>query len=299
MQSTIKHKIFGSSFVRILLGLLLCFATFILAQQLVNALLDLTTISNNWRNLIKGIIASALVLYVYLVYYRKVEKRGITELTGNGLLKNISLGVLIGTLVQSLTLVTIYLFGGLEIISVNPLSFIITPFVIALSVATFEEILLRGIIFRIAEEKLGSWISLLLSALIFGAVHLMNPDSSLISSICTGLVGFVLGAAYIYSRSLWFPIAIHFSWNFVQSGVFGAITSGNEKTSSLFTTNISGSELITGGSFGPEGTIQATLFWLTVAIIATFVIVRENKMIKPFWKTNSKSIGDNIYQTIS
>jgi len=122
-------------------------------------------------------------------------------------------------------------------------------------VAIFEETLFRGIIFRIVEEKLGSYISLLISAIIFGAAHLLNPDSSITSSLCIGIVGFMFGAVYIYSRSLWLPIAIHFSWNFVQSGIFGAITSGNEKTGSLFNTHISGAELITGGAFGPEGTI--------------------------------------------
>ncbi|MEI8049622.1 MAG: CPBP family intramembrane glutamic endopeptidase, partial [Bacteroidota bacterium] len=141
-----------------------------------------------------------------------------------------------------------------------------------------------GIIFRIVEEKLGSYFSLAISAIIFGAAHLLNPDSSVISSVCIGIVGFMFGAAYIYSRSLWLPIAIHFSWNFVQSGIFGAITSGNEKTSSLFNTHISGSELITGGAFGPEGTIQATLFWLLISIVLMIVITKQNKLIKPFWK---------------
>jgi hypothetical protein len=97
-------------------------------------------------------------------------------------------------------------------------------------------------------------------------------------------VSLLLGASYIYSRSLWLPIAIHFSWNFVQSGIFGATTSGNEKTSSLFKTNISGSELITGGAYGPEGTIQATIFWSLVAIILMILVSKQNKLIKPFWK---------------
>jgi hypothetical protein len=108
----------------------------------------------------------------------------------------------------------------------------------------------------------------------------------------------MFGASYIYSRSLWLPIAIHFSWNFVQSGIFGAITSGNEKTSSLFNTHISGAELITGGAFGPEGTIQATLFWLLVSIIFMVLIIKQNKLIKPFWKKYShhSTTSVNLFQ---
>jgi len=284
MQSTTKQKFLNSPLIRIILGLLLCFAVFILAQQLVGKILDVTTIDKNYRNLIKGIIASSFVAFTYIFFYKKYEKREIGEFSSKGLLKNTILGVLIGTTVQGLTIIVIYFWGNFQIISVNPFSSIITPFAIAFSVAIFEEILLRGIIFRIVEEKLGSYISLAISAIIFGAVHLLNPDSSVISSICIGIVGFVFGASYIYSRSLWLPIAIHFSWNFVQSGIFGAITSGNEKTSSLFNTNISGAELITGGAFGPEGTIQAILFWLLVSIIFMVIITKQNKIIKPFWK---------------
>jgi hypothetical protein len=97
--------------------------------------------------------------------------------------------------------------------------------------------------------------------------------------------GLLLGAAYIYSRNLWLPIAIHFAWNFMQSGIFGAITSGNEQTNSLFTTKITGPTLITGGAFGPEGTIQAILFCLIATIIFMYLNVKRNKLIRPYWKS--------------
>ena len=284
MKTTTTQKILNFPLTKIILGLLFCFAVFIIAQQLVGKILDVTSIEKNFRNLIKGIAASSVVILAYVYFYRKYEKREIGEFSDKGLLKNILWGVFIGTTLQALTILVIYFWGDFRIISVNPFSTIITPFAIAFSVAIFEETLLRGIVFRIVEEKLGSYISLLISALIFGAAHSLNPDSSVISSLCIGIVGFMFGASYIYSRNLWLPIAIHFSWNFVQSGIFGAITSGNEKTGSLLNTHISGPELITGGAFGPEGTIQATLFWLLVSIVFMILITRQNKLIKPFWK---------------
>jgi membrane protease YdiL (CAAX protease family) len=280
MKLSIKKRILNFKLTRIILGLLLCFAIFILAQQLTGKILDFTTINKDVRNLIKGVVASFAVILVYKSFYQKYEKREISELSSKNLVKNISSGILIGTTLQCLTILVIYLFGNFHIISTNSFSSTITPFAIAFSVAIFEEILLRGIIFRITEEKLGSYVSLILSGVIFGAVHLMNPSSTLLSSLCIGLVGIIFGASYIYSRSLWLPIAIHFSWNFLQSGIFGAVTSGNEKTNSLFNTQISGSELITGGDFGPEGTIQATLLWLIVAILLMVIITKQNKLIK-------------------
>lgn len=284
MQSTTKQRILNFPLTKIILGLLLCFAVFIIAQQLVGKILDLTSIDKNLRNLIRGIIASSVVILAYIYFYRKYEKRKISVFSSKGFLKNTILGALIGSTLQALTILVIYLWGDFKIISINPFSSIITPFAVAFSVAIFEETLLRGIIFRIVEENLGSYISLAISAIIFGAAHSLNPDSSVISTLCIGIVGFSFGASYIYSRSLWLPIAIHFSWNFVQSGILGAITSGNEQTSSLFSTKISGAELITGGAFGPEGTIQATLFWLLVSIVLTILITKQNKLIKPYWK---------------
>ena len=108
MQSTTKQKFLNSPLIRIILGLLLCFAVFILAQQLVGKILDVTTIDKNYRNLIKGIIASSFVAFTYIFFYKKYEKREIGEFSSKGLLKNTILGVLIGTTIQGLTIIVIY-----------------------------------------------------------------------------------------------------------------------------------------------------------------------------------------------
>jgi uncharacterized protein len=152
---------------------------------------------------------------------------------------------------------------------------------VAFTVAIPEEILLRGIVFRITEEKWGSTIALIISGVIFGGLHLINPHVTLVSVLCITVVGVLLGAAYMYYRNLWVPIAIHFAWNFTQNGIFGAITSGNEKTSSLLTTSITGPEILTGGQFGPEGSVQAFLFCLIVAIFIVMLLNKQNKIIKP------------------
>lgn len=279
---TTKQKIINYPVTRIILGLIVCFISFIIAQQLAGKMLDLTSLNKNYRNLIKGIIASSAVIIAYIYFFEKLEKRSIKEFSVKGVAKMIIIGILIGAVLQSLTMLVIVLYGGFEIVSVNAVSNMITPFAIAFSVAIFEEILIRGIIFRIMEEKFGSYISLLISAIIFGALHLVNPNSTIISSLCVGMeAGVLLGVAFIYTRNLWFPIAIHFAWNFVQSGVFGAITSGNEKNSSLLTTKITGLPIITGGEFGPEGTIQAIAF----CFLASFILLQlcKNRIIKPFW----------------
>lgn len=266
---------------RIILGLLACLIVFIIAQNIAGGILEVLGTGKELRNLIKGILASIAVISTYRLLFKWIEKRTVDELSLNNLFKNLGLGIVIGVTIQCLTVLVVYLNHGFKIISVNPLSFVIIPFTVAFTVAIFEEILVRGIIFRIIEESLGSYIALTISALIFGALHLANPNATLASATCIAIEGgLLLGAAYIYSRSLWLPIAIHFAWNFMQSGIFGAITSGNENSGSLLTTKFTGMELITGGKFGPEGTIQATIFCLIATGVFIYLNIKNSKLRK-------------------
>jgi membrane protease YdiL (CAAX protease family) len=282
---TTKQKIFNFPLTKIILALIICMAFVIIGQQIAGKLLGLTPLDKNYRNLIKGIIVSLLAITSYLIFFKKYEKREVTELSTNGIARNLIIGTLIGAVLQSLTILVIYLNGSFSIISVNPVSSIIIPLTIAFTIAIIEEILIRGIIFRVMEEKLGSYIALIISALIFGALHLPNAGSTLLSSLCIAVeAGLLLGAAFMYSRNLWFPIALHFAWNFTQSGIFGAITSGNEKSNSLLVTKVEGSILITGGEFGPEGTIQAAIFCTIATVVLLVLCHKENKIIRPYWK---------------
>jgi membrane protease YdiL (CAAX protease family) len=155
----------------------------------------------------------------------------------------------------------------------------------AISSGVIEEILIRGIIFRILEEWLGSWIALLLSALIFGFIHIENEGASVLIAVSIAVeAGVLLGAAFMYSRNLWLPIAIHFSWNFVQGGIYGARVSGFKLTDSLVSADITGSELITGGAFGPEGSIQALTLCTLAGIILLYFANKKGNFIQPFWK---------------
>ena len=282
---TTKQKIFNFPLIKIILALIVCLALINIGQAIAAKLLLMTPLDKNYRNLIKGIIVSALALTSYIVFFHYYEKRQITELALKGIGKSLILGTLIGMVLQSLTILVIYLSGSYTVLAVNPVSFIIIPLTLAFTAAIIEEILVRGILFRIMEEKLGSYIALAISAVIFGALHLVNPGATLISALCVAVeAGVLLGAAFIYRRNLWFPIALHFAWNFMQSGIFGAITSGTTKVDSLLISKIEGSLWITGGEFGPEGSIQAVIFCSIASAILLFLCHKENKIVKPYWK---------------
>ncbi|CAM3583240.1 CPBP family intramembrane glutamic endopeptidase [Flavobacterium chungbukense] len=281
---TLKQKTFNSPITKIILALLTFMAVVIIGQQIASKLLGLTALDRDYRNLLKGLFVSASCIFSYIFFFKKYDKRIITEFAVKGLSKNLFIGISIGFVLQSLTILVMYLNGNYSIVKINPVSFILIPFAIMFTVAIIEEILVRGIIFRLMEEKLGSYISLAISSVLFGVLHLANPHGTLISGICITTAGFLFGAAFMYSRSLWLPIAIHFAWNFTQSGIYGAITSGNEKTNNLVEAQIQGPEFITGGAFGPEGSIQAIVFCALATLILLVLCHKKNRITKPYWK---------------
>ncbi|NOZ46633.1 MAG: CPBP family intramembrane metalloprotease [Chlorobi bacterium] len=287
----IGQKILHFPLTKIIIGFIIVAGIVGLGQFLIQKIFGLISIDKDLKNLTGGIIVAILAIISYSFLFKFYEKREITEFSKSSMLKYLTVGIGLGVILQSLTILVIYLKDGYSIISINPVLFIIPPLTMAFTSAIFEEILLRGIIFRITEEKLGSYLALIISAVLFGAMHLANPNSSL--TVGAGLAvqaGLLLGAAYIYSRNLWFPIAIHFAWNFTQSAIFGANVSGNAISKTLINSKIEGAEWFTGGEFGPEGSIQATLFCLIATIILLILSHREGKFIKPYWRQNNEPL---------
>jgi len=283
-QRDIGQKILHFPLTKIIIGFIVCGAIVGIGETLISKLLHLTNIDNGFKNLIKGILLAMLAIVSYTFLFKFYEKRVITEFSKKGIIKSLAIGLFLGAILQSLTILVIYLNGGYSVVSVNPILFILPALTMGITSAIIEEIFFRGIIFRIPEQKLGSYLSLFISALIFGALHISNPNSSLGAGIGLAIqAGLLLGAAYIYSKNLWFPIAIHFAWNFTQSAIFGATVSGRSISKTLITSKIEGSEWFTGGQFGPEGSIQATVFCLIATIILLVLSHKEGKIIKPYW----------------
>ena len=278
------HKVLNFTLVKILIGFIFCVGIVIFAQIGLSKLLAVTSMEKEEKMLLIGIVVASISIATYTWLFRFYEKKTITELSIQGIgKKNLSLGICLGIALQSLTILVIYLNKGITVISVNSMIFLLPFLAMAFTSAIFEEILFRGIIFRITEEKLASYWALIIPAVIFGAMHFANPHSSIVAALGLAIqAGLLLAAAYIFSRNLWFPIAIHFAWNFTQSGIFGVSTSGNNMGTSLLTTKIEGAEWFTGGQFGPEGSIQATVFCLIATIVLMLFHQKQCRIIKPY-----------------
>jgi len=231
-----------------------------------------------------GLFLIVVMCAAYSGYARLVERRKVVELAPGRALAEFASGVLVGAALFVATAAILGLLGVWQFDGANAWTALIYPLSIALGAAFFEEIFFRGILFRIAEESLGSWLALALSAAVFGLVHGFNPAASALSILAICLEsGVLLAAAYMYSRRLWLPIGLHFAWNFTESGVFGASTSGSE-AQGLLVSRLSGPELLTGGAFGPEASIVAVLVCLGASIGLLVLAGRKNHIVAPVWR---------------
>jgi len=132
--------------------------------------------------------------------------------------------------------------------------------------AASEELVFRGFPLQLLIDGLGKWPGMIAMSTLFGALHLSNPNASLLGMINTILAGIVLSLAYVKTRSLWLPYGIHAGWNIGLGFVFGFPLSGID-LASLWTTGTAGSETILGGGYGPEGGLLTTFVFLTAALI--------------------------------
>lgn len=273
-------SVFYFPITRIVLGIV----AIILAIGVVIVLFD-NLAEFQYFETVFSISQAVVATLAYYFFYKWYEKRKITELSSVGFVNYVVLGLAVGLIIQSCVLWVLELFASYTVVQFNPPISLMPAIGMAISSGVIEEILIRGIIFRILEEWLGSWIALLLSALIFGFMHIENEGASVLIAVSIAVeAGVLLGAAFMYSRNLWLPIAIHFSWNFVQGGIYGARVSGFKLTDSLVSADITGSELITGGAFGPEGSIQALTLCTLAGIILLYFANKKGNFIQPFWK---------------
>jgi membrane protease YdiL (CAAX protease family) len=131
--------------------------------------------------------------------------------------------------------------------------------------------LLSGVAAALETIAVGRWIAVLATGALFGIAHLSNPGATWVSAVGTGLGGVIYGIAFLATRSIWMPLALHFSWNLSQ-GLLGFPISG-EHISGFLTAESVGSPIWNGGAYGPEAGIPGLLARLLI-IALVFVYLR-------------------------
>lgn len=193
-------------------------------------------------------------------------------------------GLLIGFLLMTAIVALAWLAGGYRITGWGGgTSFANLFFMAGLSAGVIEEIFARGILFRYFEQLGGSWFALALSAGLFGFAHWSNEHATLLSTLAIALeAGILLGGAYMLTRNLWLAVGLHFGWNFTQGFIWDVPVSGHD-VDGLVHAQPAGSELVSGGAFGLEGSLIALVLATGLGVWYVTRAVRAGNVIRPWW----------------
>ena len=233
--------------------------------------------------------------------------------------KDLFFGLFLGAFLMLLIFLIEYALGWLKIEDVaytytgRPF---LTDLIIALTAYTFvgiyEEIMFRGYALKNLAEGLNFkpenpviavFLAVFLSSAVFGAAHIINPNSSLTSTINLILAGLFLSLGYLLTGELGISIGLHLTWNFFQGNIFGFAVSGVKSSVNLFHITQKGPDFFTGGDFGPEAGFLG-IFALTIGcgliLLRHYLINRSLKLHKgiPVYNPRSpRKKQDNISES--
>lgn len=193
---------------------------------------------------------------------RFLDKRSFTSLgfkIDKYVLFDIFAGIIITFIMMGLIFIAMQTLGWLKLESfawntdsaVMVITQVILFFFIFILVGFNEEILFRGYHLQTITSGLNLFWGLIISSIIFGGLHLANPNATWVSAAGIFFAGLFLAYGYVRTQQLWLSIGLHIGWNFFEGVVFGFPVSGLT-IYPLIHINVSGPKVWTGGAFGPE-----------------------------------------------
>jgi len=237
---------------------------------------------------IAALIAAVAGIGLFKLFRRYVEGEADSEFPLALAGRELGAGLLGGFALFSAMTAVVWALGGISFEGLRGQGALWSMLTMAIVSGTFEEILFRGVLFRQVEAMLGSWAALALTSAFFGVVHIDNPGATWFSSFAIAMeAGILLGAAYMLTRRLWLPIAIHAAWNFTQGWVFSVPVSGGEAPQGLLITTRAGPEWLTGGAFGLEASVVAMVVATAAGLLMAWQAVRSGDVRSAMWNRQS------------
>ncbi|HXO16624.1 MAG TPA: type II CAAX endopeptidase family protein [Candidatus Dormibacteraeota bacterium] len=229
----------------------------------------------NW--VLAGLLAGTMIAVERVTVGKSLAAIGLGRRNAS---RDLALGAVLGAGLFTIVVMELALSGFYRVTAVHVTRDLALAALLLLPSAAIEELLFRGVLFRLVEEWLGTWIALAVSAAIFGAAHAANPGATWVSSLAIALeAGVLLGAAFVVTRNLWFPIGLHFAWNFFEGPVYGTQVSGRSFLESAVDARVTGPSLFTGGSFGPEAGLFAIVTCVIVAVALLAAASRRSLIV--------------------
>jgi membrane protease YdiL (CAAX protease family) len=230
------------------------------------------------------IVASSLVIWVVRKYFDKKTFISLGLKLDSLAVKDFFVGLIISGLMIGTIFIIFLISGLLEIKEISwsgsgisaVFEIILWFFGIGLAVGWSEELAFRGYLLQNIKDGIGMFWAILLSCILYGLLHMSNPNSTIISGILIAIFGYSRIFGWLRSGQLWLSIGMHAGWDFFQGPILGFPVSGMN-TESLIKPTISGREWITGGSFGPEaGIVVIPVIIFGLIIMYLWTAKREN-----------------------
>lgn len=232
------------------------------------------------------------IVLAYWLLARVVERRRLAELAPGKAAPHLLIGLAGGALCFSLIVGALWAFGAFVVDGANrDVDWLGPILVMGVGAGIGEEIISRGVLFRIIEEGLGTWAALLVSAAVFGALHVWNPNATAWSALAIALeAGLLFGLLYHVTRSLWVCMGAHAAWNVAQGPFYGIPVSGFEQHG-LLASHMQGPVWLTGGAFGAEASVVALCICSVVTSVCLAVAVRRGSLVPPPWRRTGTQYG--------
>jgi membrane protease YdiL (CAAX protease family) len=234
-------------------------------------------------NALSVLIPALLVGWLCGKFLEGLPFRALGASFTRGWIRNLVVGIFIGAATVSVAVLIAVSFGGLEF-TWNPVDSTVIGRSLAISFVVFaigaawEEAVFRGYILQTLARSGFAWLGIGLTSLFFAAIHVGNPNATVISTIDTALAGIWFGVAYLKTRDLWFVWGMHLMWNWMLGSFFGIEVSGITSLVSapLLKEIDSGPVWLTGESYGIEGGIAST-----IALIVSAIVIWYMPYLKP------------------
>lgn len=241
------------------------------------------------------VTGALIVLGAYTLLVRTGEARWPSELAPSAAPAGILTGLMIGAAMFSVVMAAAYTSGVYRIDYHGPAS-AWRGVGLALESGVLEEVIVRGVVLRLAWRAFGPMTAFAVSGLLFGVGHIANPGATVLTTACIAIeAGVMLGAFYALTGRLWVSIGVHSGWNFTQGYVFGAQVSGGDFGDSI--ANSSPREhlpdWLTGGAFGPEASVIAFVLCTAVGAAVLWLAWREGRFLRSptLRKTEVQALG--------
>lgn len=227
----------------------------------------------------------AMALWVRFKEGRPANSLGFR---GDGAVQRFGLGIVIGAAMLTLSVLVMIILGQYQQVAPSENATVgwpaLLPFVLLLGVwviqASTEETISRGYQIQVGALQLPGWVAVLLPGLIFAGLHFVSFGLSEPLALINIII-FALVASFIALRqgSLWLVCGIHVGWNWFQGNAFGVPVSGMPRDTALFKFAPTENALhwLSGGSFGPEGSLVVTVVWGVALVIAYRYFVSARK----------------------